>query len=171
MCLYSDWINETEFGEMCSMDRSNFWKLHRLICDHPIFKRGLQGPPQAKSEHQLLVLLAYLHTEGTGMCNESAHNVFYTSSGATELMRERVVTAVYEELLYLAVFLPNEMERKVISKSFFDEFQIPNVSSILDGTLFGLAFTPQREDDSDFKGRKGGYTLTCLITNDHKRRI
>jgi hypothetical protein len=61
--------------------------------------------------------------------------------------------------------------KKVINQFFFENFQIPNVSSILDGTLFGLAFTPEREDAADFKGRKGGYTLTCLIANNHKRRI
>jgi hypothetical protein len=67
------------------------------------------------------------------------------------------------------VFWPDEIECRVINLPFLEGFGIPNVSAILDGTLVGMAFTPQREDASDFKGRKGSYTLTCLITNNHRK--
>jgi hypothetical protein len=118
-----------------------------------------------------MVLRAYMRTEGNGMCNEAARNVFSTGSGTIQDMKDRVANAIYADLLEDAVFWPDEEERKVINLSFLEDFGIPNVSAILDGTLFGIAFTPQREDAGDFKGRKGGYTLTCLIANDHQKRI
>jgi hypothetical protein len=169
--LNSTWLNETEFRRMFSMDRERFWMLHDLIKEHHIFKRGARGPPQAKSEYQLMVLLAYMRTEGTGMCNDAARNVFFAGSGTFELMRDRVVMAIRQKLLHLTVFWPGQDEREVICQSFLVNFQIPNVVAIMDGTLFGLAFTPRREDAGDFKGRKGHYTLTCLIVNDHRKRI
>ena len=169
--LYSTWLNEREFRRTFSMDRPHFWKLHGLIKDHDIFKRGTRAPPQAKSEYQLMVLLAYMRTEGNGMCNESARNLFLTGSGTVEKMRQRVVLAIQEKLLDATVFWPDKKERKVISQAFLDDFEIPNVTAILDSTLLGIAFTPRREDAGDFKGRKGHYTLTCLIANDHKKRI
>jgi DDE superfamily endonuclease len=42
---------------------------------------------------------------------------------------------------------------------------------ISDGTLFPLAFEPQREDAPDYSGRKYGYSLTTMIICDHKKRI
>jgi hypothetical protein len=116
------------------MGRAIFWKLHSLIRNHVVFQRGSRGPPQGKSHHQLLVLLAYMQTEGTGMNNANAHNLFYTSAGSAEAMRDRVVTTIYEELLNIAICWPCPTERKVINQFFFENFQIPNVSSILDGS-------------------------------------
>jgi hypothetical protein len=141
------------------MGRVNFWKLHGLIRNHVVFQRGSQGPPQVKSQHQLLVLLAYMWTEGTGMNNANARNLFYTSAGSAEAMRDRVATAIYGELLNIAIFWPCPTERKVINQFFFENFQIPNVSSIVDGTLFGLQGwpSPQREKMlPTLRGGKGG---------------
>ena len=41
----------------------------------------------------------------------------------------------------------------------------------VDGTLFDLAFTPSTEDFSDYFGRKGKYSLTCMVVNDDQRMI
>jgi hypothetical protein len=150
--LYSNWLNEREFRPMFSMDRMHFWKLHGLIKNNAVFKRGSRGPAQAKSEYQLMVLLAYMRTEGNGMCNEAARNVFFTGSGTIQDMKDRVANAIYADVLEDAVFWPDEEERKVINLSFLEDFGIPNVSAILDGTLFRIAFMPQREDAGDFKG-------------------
>ena len=86
-------------------------------------------------------------------------------------MKNRSLTAIYDTLLDDAIFWPDKNERRVINKFFMDQFGLPNVTTILDGTLFGLATTPQRDDAPDFQGRKGSYTLTCLIANDHRKRI
>ena len=59
----------------------------------------------------------------------------------------------------------------MIAKLFYDDFKVPNVVAVGDGTLFPLAFQPERFDYPDFNGRKGKYTITCMIVNDHMRRI
>ena len=63
-------------------------------------------------------------------------------------------------------------ERKVIAQNFHEKYHVPNVVGVADGTLFPIQFKPKRNAYPDFKGRKGQYTITCLIiVNDHMRRI
>ena len=46
-----------------------------------------------------------------------------------------------------------------------------NCIGIADGTLLGLYAKPAQEDFSDFYGRKGNYTITCMVICDDKKRI
>jgi hypothetical protein len=59
------------------------------------------------------------------MNNTNARNLLYSSEGSAEAMRDRVVTAIYGELLNIAIVWPGPTERKVINQFFFENFQIP----------------------------------------------
>ena len=65
------WLKQKpgEFKEKYGMLRESFWKLVAMIRHNPVFhrKEGSRGRRQVKPEFQLMVLLAFLRTEGSGM--------------------------------------------------------------------------------------------------------
>ena len=163
-------VNNREFRIRYRMNRSNFWNLHKKIKNHKVFHHTGHGRKQVKSEYQLLFFLAYLGIEGMGLSSRQAYHQFPSGQGSFDLYKERCVTAILD-LQNEAYYWPDCDERKVIAKSFYDDFKVPNVVAVGDGTLFPLAFQPERFDYPDFNGRKGKYTITCMIVNDHMRRI
>ena len=168
------WLKPQEFKEKYGMLRESFWKLVEMIRHNPVFhrKKGSRGRKQVKPEFQLMVLLAFLRTEGSGMNNRKGRNLFSIGQGSVAKYRDRAVQAILEELYHDTVFWPDTEERKDISKRFVEKYPtFPNLVGIADGTLFPLAFRPQRSDFPDYHGRKHLYSLTCLIINDDKRRI
>ena len=60
------------------------------------------------SEYQVLVLLAFLRTEGDGMSDKKSRALFRLSSGAAKCCKERVAKAIVELLYSKTVFWPDE---------------------------------------------------------------
>ena len=83
---------------------------------------------------------------------------------------ERAVEAICS-LHRETVYWPDEEERKVISEQMQKNYDFINCVGMGDGTLFPLAYAPCTPDASDYSGRKYGYSITCFIINDDKRRI
>ena len=165
------WLNDFEFKLKYGMLRESFWKLHDLIKGHQVFRVAGTKRSQMPSEYQLLVLLAFLRTEGDGMSDKKSRALFRLSSGAAKCCKERVAKAIVELLYSKTVFWPDEEERREISRRFQSKYQLPNLVGVVDGTLFPLAFRPSRTDASDFHGRKHLYSLSTIIVNDDLKRI
>ena len=94
------WLKPQEFKEKYGMLRESFWKLVEMIRHNPVFhrKKGSRGRKQVKPEFQLMVLLAFLRTEGSGMNNRKGRNLFSIGQGSVAKYRDRAVQAILEEL-------------------------------------------------------------------------
>ena len=163
-------VNSREFRERYRMDRTSFYQLHDRIKNHAVFQSNKSGQQQVDSKYQLLWFLAHIGTQGCGMSSRKSVHQFPSSYGSFVLFQKRCITAILT-LHDEAYFWPEAEERKVIAQKFHEKYHVPHVVGVADGTLFPLDFKPNRNDYPDFKGRKGKYTITCLIVNDHMRRI
>jgi hypothetical protein len=163
------WFTENEFLQHFRMHRSSFAHLVELIKDNDVFKGDINRK-QAPVEHQLLVLLMYLGTTGSGASNARLRGFFGVGGGTIELFRNRCVTAI-RSLRQHAITWPDEVERRIIARRIRKEYDWPNTVGIADGTLFPLTYEPQSEDAPDYSGRKFKYSLTVMIVNDDNRRV
>eukprot|EP00978_Attheya_sp_CCMP212_P013581 scaffold34094_cov42-Attheya_sp.AAC.3 len=165
------WLNDDEFLEKYRMHRSSFWELVDRIKDHSIFqKKAKQKKMQAPVAHQLLVLLHYLGTSGSGASNPRIRNVFWIGRGTAQLYRNRCVIAL-RSLRDQTIYWPDDNEKKVIARRIYNKYGWPNCIAIADGTLFPLTFEPKSVDAPDYSGRKFAYSLTVMIVNDDQKRI
>jgi DDE superfamily endonuclease len=162
------WLNDEEFLHKFRMSRASFQILLSKIRDHPVFesKTKTMAPP----EHQLMVFLKYIGTEGAGASNANQRQMFGVGYGTAALYRRRVTTAILS-LREQYITWPDVDERKQISKKIQEMYDFPHCVGIADGTLTPLAFEPQTEDAPDYSGRKYGYSLTAMVICDHTRRI
>lgn len=158
------WLNNDEFRQKYRVSRESFVELVDLIKDDPIFAKK-HGRKQVPASYQLLVLLKFLGTEGTGSSSPDLRNVFGIGRGTTQKYRDRALKAI-RRLKSKVVTWPDDDECKIIAERIFKEYDFPNCVGIIDGTLFPLAFEPETEDAPDYKGRKYQYSLTCLIVCD-----
>lgn len=164
------WLSDTEFINAYRMTKSAFQRLLHAIENHPVFRRR-RGPQQAPVSHQLMVLLHILGTAGSGASNHRARNHFHIGYGSVSNFKKRVITAIHDCLRDNYYVWPNENERKDIATEIQREFLLPNCVGEIDGTTFSLLHKPNRNDSTDFKGRKNGYTISGLFFFDHKRRV
>ena len=164
------WLNDVEFLNAYRMTKSAFCQIVRAIENHQCFSRK-RGPLQQPVAHQLMTLLHYLGTAGSGASNHRTRNHFHIGYGSVSNYRKRTITAIRETLRPRYYCWPDSQERIKISSEIQQEFLLPNCVGAIDGTTFRLMTKPERPDASDFKGRKDGYTLSGLFLFDHKRKI
>ena len=164
-------LNEDELSQKYRMGGESLSKLTDLIKGHEAFNPRSKTMPQTDPKHQLMCLLVYLSTEGTGASNPGLRSIFRNGRGTYENFKRRCVDAIIDCLGKQYFNWPIERERREISKRFRDEYGWPNCVGVTDGTLLHLAFPPETDDAPDFFGRKYRYSLTVLIVNDDKRRI
>ena len=166
------WLNDVEFQQKYRCARSSFEGIYNLIKDDPVFatRNGTNGRQQLNAKMQLLVLLKYLGTEGSGGSNADLRNLFGIGEGTANLYRNRVVEALLN-LKDQVITWPNPEERKEIATRIMADFKWPNCVAIIDGTLFPLAFRPQSHDAPDYSGRKFAYSISAIIVCDDQRRI
>ena len=164
------WLNEIEFLNGYRMTKLAFARLVRAIENHPCF-RNIRGPLQQPVAYQVMVLLHYLGSAGSGASSHRARNHFHVGYGTVSNYRRRVITAIREYLRPLYYSWPNANERAKISSEIQQEFLLPNCVGAIDGTTFQLTTKPRRYDASDFKGRKDGYTISGLFLFDNRRKI
>ena len=164
-------LNEEEFRNEYGMSRDSFNRLHDMIKDHRVFHNyRAPGGKQVPVKHQLLVLLSFLRTEGSGGSNRRGRTTFDLSPGSLANYRDRCVIAI-NDALWDQVSWPDEEERTVIAGRIKRDFKLPNCVGIADGTLIPLAFKPETDDAADYFSRKRTYALTMLVVNDDQRRI
>ena len=167
------WLNEREFQQKYRCSRTSFKALVELIKDDPVFQTTrdkINGRDQAEVSQQLLVLLKFLGTEGSGGSNANLRSVFGIGEGTVNLYRDRVVQALLN-LKDSVITWPNKEERTMIAGRFFEDYKWPNCVGVIDGTLFPLAFRPQSKDAPDYSGRKFAYSISSLIICDDQRCI
>jgi hypothetical protein len=165
------WLTEEEFLQKYRMSRTSFDTLLGMVKDHPVFeKKNKSGRQQAPPATQLMTLLKYLGTEGSGNSNLGLRDVFLIGRGTVQLYRHRAMTAV-RSLRDSAIKWPDKEERQEISKRIQQDSFFPNCVGFIDGTLFPLAFCPSSKDAPDYSGRKHAYSLSVMIVNDDQRMI
>ena len=167
------WLKDREFQQKYRCSRSSFKTLVDLIKDDPVLQTRrdfVNGRDQADVAHQLMVLLKFLGTEGSGGSNANLRSVFGIGEGTVNLYRDRVVQAILR-LKDSVVTWPDEDERNLIAGRFLKDFKWPNCVGVIDGTLFPLAFRPRSKDAPDYSGRKHVYSISSLIICDDQRRI
>lgn len=162
------WLTDDEFLQKFRVTRTGFKFILDKIKDHSVFetKTKRMAPP----EHQLMVFLKYIGTEGAGASNANQRQTFGVGYGSAHNYRKRV-TAALRSLSDEYIRWPDSNERQTISQEIQREYDFPHCVGIADGTLFPLAFEPQTEDAPDYSGRKYGYSLSTMIICDHTRRI
>jgi DDE superfamily endonuclease len=169
--LERPWLTEDKFRQKYRVSRKLFDTLLGLIKNHPVFLSSSKtGRPQASPATQLMILLKYLGTGGSGNSNPDLRDVFIVGRGTVQLYRDRAMTAVLS-LRKQAITWPDEEERQDISKRIQKESIFPNCIGFIDGTLFPLAFCPSTKDTPDYSGRKHSYSLSVLIINDDQCMI
>lgn len=164
------WLSDDQFLKKYRMKRNSFHAIVDLIRDHPVFRAKRFGRRQAPVEHQLMTLLRYLGTEGSGGSNEDLRCDFGCGRGTAELYKRRCVTAL-SSLRNQVITWPDEAERQEISHRILEKYQFPNCVGLIDGTLFPLSSQPQTVDAPDYSGRKYGYSLSVMIICDDQRLI
>ena len=141
-----------------------------MIEKHKIFKNEKRGPKQAPAAHQLMVLLKFLGTEGSGGSNLDLRNLFKIGRGSAENYKQRAAIAILS-LKGRYYNWPDQEEQKLIANRMLNDYGIPNCVMIVDGTMNELFFQPETEDAADYSGQKYKYALSTLIFNDNKKRI
>jgi hypothetical protein len=163
-------LNEDEFLQKYRMTRTSFSKLVSLIEDDPVFTPPSTGPNQHPVQHQLMVFLKYLGTEGVGNSNSDLRNMFKTGRGTNELYKLRVAKAI-QHLRPLYYTWPGINEREAISTRIERICRLPYCVGFVDGTMNPLATKPRRNDAADYFGRKQRYALSTMVICDDKRMI
>jgi hypothetical protein len=115
------------------------------------------------SEFQLMVLLAFLWTEGDGMSDKKDCALFCLSTGAAKDSKDCVAKAIVEVLYSKTVFWPDKEERWEISHRFQADFQLPILVGVADRTLFPLLPSVQREP-MHLTSTDGSICTRCLHT-------
>ena len=90
------WLNDEEFKQKYRVCRHSFWSIVDLIKHHPVFDPApdrTKGRKQTPVEHQLMVLLNYLGTSGSGANNLRQRSLFGIGHGTAHLYRKRCVKA------------------------------------------------------------------------------
>ena len=156
------WLNDVEFLNVYRLTKSAFWRIVFAIREHNVFKQK-RGPMQQPVAHQLMTLLFYLGTAGSGASNHWTQNHFHISYGSAQNFRHRVILAIRESLRPQHYNWPDVQERKDIAAEIQSKFLLPNCIGAIDGTTFHLLTKPEWVDASDFKGWKDGDTLSGLF--------
>jgi hypothetical protein len=167
--LETNWLTDTEFKQKYRMSRENFQNVTQKIKNHPVFKIT-KGRNQMSVEHQLMVFLKYVGTEGDGASHNGQRNTFCVGYGTGAKYRKRVTKAI-RSLRDEYYTWPDEEERRQIATAHESIQPFPCCVGVADGTLLPLAFSPWTSDAPDYSGRKFQYSLSVLIINDHKRRV
>ena len=105
------WLTEEEFLQKYRMTRENLENLSELVKHHPTFQ-NTSGNKQAPPKYQIMLLLRYLGTEGSGTSNPNLRHTFRTGRGTCSLYRSRAVVAI-SSLRQQYIYWPDEEERKL----------------------------------------------------------
>jgi hypothetical protein len=166
------WLNDTDFLQKYRMTQESFNSLTEMIENHAVFQnRKGRGKKQSPARNQLACFLRYVGSEGSACSNAGMRQAFRFGRGTFPNFLKRWCTAIRSVKEQTLTSWPDEDERKEIAKCFYRDFGFPNCVGIADGTLFPFAFRPETDDAPDYKGRKLGYTLTCMVICDDKRFI
>ena len=166
------WLTDEEFLQKYRLHRENFDHIVSSINQHLVFKGDVLRRPQSPPSHQLMVLLHYLGTSGSGANNPRMRNVFGIGRGTVELFKRRCVTAI-RSIKNKMIKWSDDREKKEIARRILHASNQDwiNCIGVADGTLIPLTFAPQSSDAPDYHGRKHPYSLSVMIINDDLKRI
>jgi hypothetical protein len=135
--IAQSWLEDEEFLSKYRVSRKAFHHMHDLTKDHPVFisKGKKQHMPV---EHQLLIWLKYVGTEGTGASNANQRGTFEIGYGTAWNHRKRV-TLAFRSIASQCIKWPEEEERKEIALEMIKKHDFPHCVMIADGTIFPLA--------------------------------
>ncbi|KAL7458591.1 hypothetical protein ACHAWC_010180 [Mediolabrus comicus] len=156
------WLTDEEFKQEYRMSRDALNHIAEKIKDDKAFKNK-RGPKQMNPKHQLMVLLQYLGTEGSGASSPRQRAYLKIGKGSANNYRRRVRDAIIRTFGEENYYWPDENERREIAAFYKREFDLPNCVAVMDGTLLPLEFEPQTRDAGDYHGRKFQWSLTCLV--------
>ena len=166
------WLTDEEFLQKYRLHRGNFDYVVNRIEQNLVFTSDVRRRPQRPPSHQLMVLLHYLGTSGSGANNPRLRNMFGIGRGTSESYKRRCITAI-RSLKNEIVTWPDDREKKAISNRIYKSScgAWMNCIGVADGTLIPLTFAPQSTDAPDYHGRKYPYSLSVMIVNDDMKRI
>ena len=166
------WLSSDEFLQKYRVHRESFSSIIKEIEQHLVFHSGIIRRPQRPCAHQMMVLLHYLGTSGSGANNPRVRNVFGIGRGTAELYKRRCVTAL-RSLKDATIYWPDDGEKREIARRIFQSSDGDwiNCIGVADGTLVPLTFAPQSEDAPDYHGGKHPYSMSVMIVNDDKKRV
>ena len=116
---------------------------------------------QRPVEHQLLVALRRLGTEGNGSSIGRIARYFSISEGTVELYTNRVIKSLIDIQPQVTTW-PDQFEKRDIARRIQEKFDFPNSVGFIDGSLIPFFDTPTL-DARDWFCRKGRYGTNCLI--------
>jgi DDE superfamily endonuclease len=165
------WHNEEDFLRLFRVSPKFFEFLVQSVKAHPIWVSAYdRGRKPYKLESQLLVLLNYLGTEGSGASGSAQRQAFRIGKGTSRFYHNRAEVAILS-LRNQYYAWPDAEEREKISEYIHHKYHWPNCVGFVDGTLFPLGTMPQTKDRADYFGRKQTYALSTMIVCDHNRKI
>ena len=104
------WLSNEEFLQKYRLHRDSFKHIIDKIHQHLVFQSDTSRRPQRPPAHQLMVLLYYLGTNGSGANNPRMRNVFGIGRGTVELYKQRSVSAI-RHLKVEAIHWPDDREK------------------------------------------------------------
>jgi hypothetical protein len=166
-------LSDKEFLHHFRVTRCAFWQIVRLIEHHNLFKRkgsDSRGAFPKPAEHQLLVLLKYLGTQGNAACSVGLSNFFGVGAGAIDDCRNAALVAVAACMEDSTYFWPTRDERKAISSRIKTKYHWPNCVGLIDGTLLPLATRPLLHGEN-YLSRKRFYAIVMMVVCDDQGRV
>jgi len=107
------WMTEEEFKQKYRVSRDALDHIYEKIKDHNVFKYK-RGRKQIDPKHQLMVLLQYLGTEGSGANDPKQRAYFRIGRGSARNNRKRARDAILS-LSSEYYYWPDEDERKKVA--------------------------------------------------------
>ena len=116
-----------------------------MIAAHPVFNNnGTRGKKQNPVVYQVMTLLFYLGSSGSGASQSRARDRFHIGKGSRDTYVWRCIRAIRDVLRPLYYKWPDAHEREGIAGEIKEEFQLPNCLGFADGTLLPSTWHTQR---------------------------
>jgi len=106
-------LRDAEFLQQYRMSKASLRKLTSKIEKHEVFRQGSRGPKQPPPIYQLMVLLRYLGTDGSGASLPSLRARYKFSAGTARNHKMRALKAVLSlsPVKSVAIHLPVDCQK------------------------------------------------------------
>jgi hypothetical protein len=150
------------------MNKESFSFILREINNHEIFQNNSLNP-QREVWVQLVVALERFGCDGNGISVGRVARSIGIGNGTVTLYTRRVVNALLS-LEGKFIKWPSSRRRREISSQILEEYGIPNVVGIIDGTHIHFSQRPAI-DGEVYWTRKSRYSINAQIVCDNDKRI
>lgn len=168
--LYDDlYLNPSEFLEHFRMKRDAFFRLVKLVRDHPALASSGYCPFRGGAELHMLVLFKCTGSFGNDVTWSKQALFLGLGKGTIENYLHRASAALLASEASTLVW-PDDPERIQISRRICEKHGFVNCIGLVDGTLLRLEFKPQTNGEAYYT-RKGCYAVNALIACDDVARV